>query len=76
MYLADMHDWINQFVWISDCFYYSIEKFEFGLIRNHYVGRTFIEPTNNINGTPDFHVSYIYFVFCAACIAFCPSTSS
>jgi len=26
----------------------SNKKFEFGLIRNHYVGRTFIEPTNNI----------------------------
>ena len=23
-------------------------KFELGLIRNHYVGRTFIEPTQNI----------------------------
>ena len=26
----------------------SKKKFELGLIRNHYVGRTFIEPTNNI----------------------------
>ncbi len=26
----------------------SKKKFEFGLIRNHYVGRTFIEPTQNI----------------------------
>ena len=26
----------------------SKEKFELGLIRNHYVGRTFIEPTQNI----------------------------
>ncbi len=26
----------------------SNKKFEFGLIRNHYVGRTFIEPTHNI----------------------------
>ena len=24
------------------------KKFELGLIRNHYVGRTFIEPTQNI----------------------------
>ena len=24
------------------------QKFELGLIRNHYVGRTFIEPTQNI----------------------------
>jgi len=27
---------------------YSKKKFELGLIRNHYVGRTFIEPTQNI----------------------------
>ena len=27
---------------------YSNKKFELGLIRNHYVGRTFIEPTQNI----------------------------
>ncbi len=27
---------------------YSQKKFELGLIRNHYVGRTFIEPTQNI----------------------------
>ena len=27
---------------------YSRKKFELGLIRNHYVGRTFIEPTQNI----------------------------
>ena len=27
---------------------YSSKKFELGLIRNHYVGRTFIEPTQNI----------------------------
>ena len=26
----------------------SKKKFELGLIRNHYVGRTFIEPTQNI----------------------------
>ena len=26
----------------------SAKKFELGLIRNHYVGRTFIEPTQNI----------------------------
>ncbi len=26
----------------------SLKKFELGLIRNHYVGRTFIEPTQNI----------------------------
>ena len=26
----------------------SNKKFELGLIRNHYVGRTFIEPTQNI----------------------------
>ena len=26
----------------------SEKKFELGLIRNHYVGRTFIEPTQNI----------------------------
>ena len=26
----------------------SKKKFEFGLIRNHYVGRTFIEPTQSI----------------------------
>ena len=27
---------------------YSKKRFELGLIRNHYVGRTFIEPTQNI----------------------------
>tara|TARA_B100001057_G_C22828356_1_gene942348 strand:+ start:420 stop:1886 length:1467 start_codon:yes stop_codon:yes gene_type:complete len=27
---------------------YSKKKFELGLIRNHYVGRTFIEPSHNI----------------------------
>ena len=27
---------------------HSNKKFELGLIRNHYVGRTFIEPTQNI----------------------------
>ncbi len=27
---------------------YSNKKFDLGLIRNHYVGRTFIEPTQNI----------------------------
>jgi amidophosphoribosyltransferase len=27
---------------------YTKKKFELGLIRNHYVGRTFIEPTQNI----------------------------
>ena len=27
---------------------YTQKKFELGLIRNHYVGRTFIEPTQNI----------------------------
>ena len=27
---------------------FSKKKFELGLIRNHYVGRTFIEPTQNI----------------------------
>ena len=27
---------------------YTNKKFELGLIRNHYVGRTFIEPTQNI----------------------------
>ena len=27
---------------------YSKKKFELGLIRNHYVGRTFIEPTQSI----------------------------
>ena len=27
---------------------YAKKKFELGLIRNHYVGRTFIEPTQNI----------------------------
>ena len=27
---------------------YANKKFELGLIRNHYVGRTFIEPTQNI----------------------------
>ena len=27
---------------------HSKKKFELGLIRNHYVGRTFIEPTQNI----------------------------
>ena len=27
---------------------YSKKKFELGLIRNHYVGRTFIEPAQNI----------------------------
>ena len=27
---------------------YSKKKFQLGLIRNHYVGRTFIEPTQNI----------------------------
>jgi amidophosphoribosyltransferase len=27
---------------------YTRKKFELGLIRNHYVGRTFIEPTQNI----------------------------
>ena len=27
---------------------YSKKSFELGLIRNHYVGRTFIEPTQNI----------------------------
>ena len=26
----------------------SKKRFELGLIRNHYVGRTFIEPTQNI----------------------------
>ena len=26
----------------------SKKKFELGLIRNHYVGRTFIEPSQNI----------------------------
>ena len=27
----------------------SQKKFELGLIRNHYVGRTFIEPTQSIS---------------------------
>ena len=27
---------------------YSKKRFELGLIRNHYVGRTFIEPSQNI----------------------------
>ena len=26
----------------------NLKKFELGLIRNHYVGRTFIEPTQTI----------------------------